>query len=186
MPRYAVPMGTPDISRFARTLARELQSELGTATPSHLRLMNMLARAAGFRNFQHLRASSNARGRLQDTLKGEGDYVQVKRALAHYDGAGRLSSWPGRNRIQKLVLWVFWADLPARKALPESGVNAHLEAGQTLDDPATIRRMLVGLGRVKRERDGSSYMRVEGPLPPEAVELIGYVRARRGAANDGA
>ena len=46
-------------------------------------------------------------------------------------------------------------------------------------DPATIRRMLVGLGRVARERDGSSYTRVEMPVPAEAAELIRHVRSRR-------
>ena len=183
MPRHAVPLGTPDLSRFARTLARELEPTLGDATPSHLSLMNMLARAAGFRNFQHLRAASKARGRLEapaDT-PSELDYVLVKRALGHFDEAGLLCHWPSRNAVQKLILWVFWADLPPRETVPETVVNDRFRAGQTLGDPATIRRMLVGLQRVQRERDGSAYVRVEGPLPPEAAELIRHVRARRRA-----
>lgn len=184
MPRHAVPMGTSDLSRFARTLARELQPELGDATPSHLSLMNMLARAAGFRNFQHLRAASKARATLLQppTLAPELDYVSVRRALRHFDDAGLLSRWPTRNAVQKLVLWVFWADLPPRESLRESAINALFRAGQTLGDPATIRRMLVGLQRVQRERDGSAYLRVEGPLPAEAAELIRHVRARRAGA----
>ena len=56
MPRETIPLSIDDLSRFARTLA----GELGDAAPSHLSLMNMLARAAGFRNYQHLRAESNA------------------------------------------------------------------------------------------------------------------------------
>lgn len=179
MPRHAVPMGTSDLSRFARTLARELQPELGDATPSHLSLMNMLARAAGFRNFQHLRAVSKARETLEQPLAPELDYVSVRRALRHFDEAGLLCRWPTRNAVQKLVLWVFWADLPPRESLRESVVNALFRAGQTLGDPATIRRMLVGLERLQRERDGSAYLRVEGPVPPEAAELIRHVRARR-------
>lgn len=186
MPRQTVPMGTPDLSRFARTLARELRPELGDATPSHLSLMNMLARAAGFRNFQHLRAASKARAQLErpSPAAPEVDYVLVRRALEHFDDAGRLWRWPRRNIVQKLVLWVFWADLPARAPLPERSVNDRLRAGQTLGDPATIRRMLVGLERMQRERDGSSYVRVEGPLPPEATELIRRVRLRRGDDHD--
>lgn len=182
MPRHVVPMGTSDLSRFTRTLARELQPELGDATPSHLSLMNMLARSAGFRNFQHLRAASKAREALEQPHlpAPEVDYVAVKRALGHFDGAGLLCRWPTRNAVQKLVVWVFWADLPPRESIPESVVNALFRAGQTLGDPATVRRMLVGLERVQRERDGSAYLRVEGPLPPEAAELIRHVRARRG------
>lgn len=183
MPRRPVPLGTDDLSRFARTLARELQPVVGAAAPSHLSLMNMLARAAGFRNFQHLRAAADARRRVEHVPSPAAvDHTRIERALRHFDGQGRLFRWPRRNAVQKLVLWVFWAELPARAALPESVVNARLRAAQTLDDPATIRRMLVGLQRVRRARDGSAYQRMEGPLPREAAELIRHVRARRDAA----
>ena len=61
MPRELVPLHTDDLSAFTRVLA----DELGDDAPSHLSLMNMLARAAGFRNYQHLRASVRSHERLE-------------------------------------------------------------------------------------------------------------------------
>ena len=81
--------------------------------------------------------------------------------------------------MQKLVVWVFWADLELGESLSEADVNDRFDEHHRFRDPATIRRMLVGLGRVARERDGSSYTRVEIPVPAEAAELIRHVRSRR-------
>jgi hypothetical protein len=56
MPRQAVPLAVADVSALSRALEAEL-SQLGRL-PGHLELMNMLARSAGYGNFQHLRASA--------------------------------------------------------------------------------------------------------------------------------
>ena len=176
MPRETVPLQIDDLSRFARTLASELDDP-----PSHLTLMNMLARSAGYRNFQHLRADAVAQNRL-DTPKADAepiDHRRVEKALGHFDDLGRLERWPSRNAMQKLVVWVFWADLEVGESLSEAEVNDRFDEQHRFRDPATIRRMLVGLGRVARERDGSSYTRVETPVPAEAAELIRHVRSRR-------
>ncbi len=177
MPRETVPLHTDDLSRFARALA----DELGDTAPSHLSLMNMLARSAGFRNYQHLRADAKARDRLDQPSPPEPvvDHKRVERALNHFDDKGILVRWPTRNAVQKLVVWAFWADLPVGEPVSEAWVNDRFSAGHRFDDPATIRRMLVGLGRVERERDGSAYTRVDGPLSPEAEQLIRRVRERR-------
>lgn len=179
MSRETIPLPIDDLSRFARALAREL----GEAAPSHQSLLNMLARSAGYRNHQHLRADAKARHRLDQPVTPEPvvDHKRVERALNHFDDDGILVRWPTRNAVQKLVVWAFWADLPVGEAVPEAWVNERFSAGHRFDDPATIRRMLVGLGRVERERDGSAYTRVEGPLPPEAEQLIRRVRERRAA-----
>lgn len=55
MTRTAISLRIPDLSDFARSLAREFEDP-----PGHLTLLNKLARAAGFRNFQHLRASQKS------------------------------------------------------------------------------------------------------------------------------
>ena len=177
MPRETVPLSIDDLSRFARTLA----SELGDAAPSHLSLMNMLARAAGFRNYQHLRAESKATDRLEQPPAPDPDIDRrrVERALSHFDEQGRLERWPSRNGMQKLVVWTFWADLPRGETRSEAEINELFSDHHRFGDPATLRRMLVGLGRVEREADGSAYTRVELPVPPEAQELIRHVRQRR-------
>ena len=45
MSRDLIPLTTPDVSGFARSLSRQLTGR--EAPPSHLELLNMLARAAG-------------------------------------------------------------------------------------------------------------------------------------------
>ncbi len=53
-------MVVTDVSAFAKSIRRELLArETGTdhRPVSHLELLNILARSAGFRNFQHLKAS---------------------------------------------------------------------------------------------------------------------------------
>ncbi|MEM8707018.1 MAG: DUF2087 domain-containing protein [Actinomycetota bacterium] len=179
MPRETVPLHTDDLSRFARSLA----DELGDAAPSHLSLMNMLARSAGYRNFQHLRASAAAEDRLarQTEPAPAIDHRRVERALNHIDDDGRLARWPTKNALQKLVVWMFWADLPVGESLTEAEINERFSAEHHFGDPATIRRMLVGLGRVERTPDGSAYTRVEMPVPAEAETLIRRVRERRSA-----
>lgn len=180
MSRELVPLRTDDLSGFARSLAREL----GEAAPSHLSLMNMLARSAGFRNYQHLRAESKPVAPASPpqppvAAAEEIDTRRLQRALNHFDHFGRLVRWPTRNAVQKLVVWVFWADLPHGQSLTEAEVNELFTVWHGFADPATLRRMLVGLGRVTREADGSSYLRVEQAIPAEAQELIELVAQRR-------
>ena len=179
MSRELVPLRTDDLSGFARALAREL----GDAAPSHLSLMNMLARSAGFRNYQHLRSdaksSTSALSPTPPEPEPEIDRRRLQRALNHFDEFGRLVRWPTRNAVQKLVVWAFWADLPRGKSLTEAQVNLRFSSGHAFADPATLRRMLVGLGRVEREADGSSYTRVEVTVPADAQELIELVGHRR-------
>ncbi|MEM9200431.1 MAG: DUF2087 domain-containing protein [Actinomycetota bacterium] len=177
MSRETVPLPIDDLSRFARRLG----TELGDTAPTHLTLLNMLAKAAGYRNYQHLRADAQAKHRLdQPAAPGPAvDHKQIERTLNHFDDNGDLVRWPTRNAIQKLAVWTFWADLPVGESLAEAEINERFNTRHHFGDPATIRRMLVGLGRVERTRDGSAYTRVEGPLPPEAEQLIRRVRERR-------
>lgn len=68
MSRTALPLPVRDVSAFAKALSRQLSS-LGR-TPGHLELLNMLARSAGFQNFQHLRESRESTGSLAPALAG--------------------------------------------------------------------------------------------------------------------
>ena len=59
MTRLLVPLVTPDVSAFTKTLKGLLDERhaAGKALPSHVELLNLLARAAGLRNFATLKAS---------------------------------------------------------------------------------------------------------------------------------
>jgi hypothetical protein len=52
MSRLLLSLAVEDLSAYCRALGRQL----GESSPGHLKLMNMLARAGGYQNLQHLRA----------------------------------------------------------------------------------------------------------------------------------
>ncbi|MEQ8480309.1 MAG: DUF2087 domain-containing protein [Hoeflea sp.] len=180
MSKQAISLSVKDISPFTRALARQLKAT--RETPSHLSLMNMVARAAGFRNFQHLRAAHAAGERLASPAPPETvDHLLVERTLNHFDSAGRLRQWPSRRKTQDLCLWALWALLPARTLMTEREINLRLRQAHLFDDPAILRRTLFSLGMVTRKPDGSDYCRREVAPPVEARQLIALLEPRRKA-----
>ena len=185
MSRPHIPLPIQDLSTFSRALARQLSAGADAGqVPSHLALMNMLARAGGYRNFQHLRAVQAAEGRLARPPEPEApvDLRLVEKALPHFDDQGRLLRWPGRRQVRSLCLQVLWARLPAGQAMTEAQVNALLGPAHAFGDVAQLRRSLVEDGRLTRRRDGSDYRRAGGAPSPEGRALIRLVEARRRAA----
>lgn len=176
MPRTPLPLSIPDLSAFARALARQLEP-----APPHQSLLNMLARAAGFRNHQHLVASQAAEARLAAPPRPPADHARVERALAQWDGAGQLRQWPARRAVQELCLWALWARLPAERSLHERDVNGALNRAHRFDDAALLRRSLIGMGLLTRNPDGSDYRRAEQAPPPEARALIRHLASRNKA-----
>ena len=183
MTRMPVPLTTPDLSGFARTLAAQLQAK---PAPSHLELLNMLARAGGFRNFQHLRAGLAARDRLATRApEPTTDHTAVERALRHFDGAGVMVRWPSRRALQELCLWALWPLFPLTRSLHEREVNAILATAHGFADAALLRRDMLGLSLLTRSADCTDYRRIARTPPPEAAALIRLVTARRNAAATG-
>ncbi|MBU4529995.1 MAG: DUF2087 domain-containing protein [Hoeflea sp.] len=178
MSKLTIPLVVEDISPFARALARQIADSKDP--PSHLTLMNMVSRAAGFRNFQHLRAARMAGERLANLPVAQTiDHLLVERTLNQFDAMGRLRQWPSRRKIQDLCLWPLWAALPARTLMDEREVNRRLREVHLFDDPAILRRTLFSLGMVTRNPDGSDYCRKELAPPTEARALISLLEARR-------
>jgi len=183
MSRQPLPLPVEDISAFSRALSTQLRQADGI--PSHLALMNMLARAAGFRNFQHLRAAQVAGAAPTPERPGTErpaappvDARRIDRAVRHFDGDGRLLRWPSRRALQELCLWALWSRMPAGETLSEREMNDHLNAWHDFGDPALLRRDLVEMGHFRRNRDGSDYRRIERPPPAEAHALIRALSAR--------
>jgi len=175
MTKDSLPLPVADLSSFARALARQLMPE----PPPHLLLMNMLARAAGYRNLQHLRAAQNAGARLANAPPAEMvDHGQVTRALAQFDATGLLAQWPARRAVQILCLWALWARLPGDVSMSERQVSAALNGLHRFGDAAILRRDMVALGLLRRTVDGSDYRRQERRPPPEARALIGHLSSR--------
>lgn len=172
MPRDIITLLISDLSDFAQRLRTELAQD--GPPPGHLRMLGHVARAAGYTNWQHLRASAAPPPPDPPII----DSVTVSRALNAFDGEGRIMRWPSRTALQGLCLWVLWARLPSRRDLSEAEVNATLKDGSTFGDHVLLRRSLIDHGLATRSQDGSIYRRVERPPPPEALALLARVPQR--------
>ncbi len=178
MSRTTLPFHTQDISALARSLRAQLsQCE---QPPSHVELLNMLARSAGHRNFQSWRAQVAARDLLDNPPAEPApvDYVLLKQLLRYFDSSGRLARWPGKFSHREPCLWVLWSNLPPRQALSEDGINRILQANHMFRDHALLRRMMCDAGMVVRTADGREYKRVERRPPAEAAALIHQLGAQ--------
>lgn len=180
MSRTVFPFVADDISALARSLGREL--EAADARPGHVQLLNMLARAVGYRNFQHFRAQQDARARLEDAPAAEEpvDHLKVERVANHFDDAGVMIRWPSKVSQQRLCLWVLWSRLPAGVVLTERQVNDLLRDAHSFGDHALLRRELFGAGLVTRTQDCREYRKVGQRPPPDALALLRRLAVRGG------
>ncbi|MEM9013023.1 MAG: DUF2087 domain-containing protein [Pseudomonadota bacterium] len=178
MPKIPLPLRAEDLTTFVRALSKQL----GDESPSHLVLMNMAARAAGYQNVQHMRAVYAAGQRLARAADDPPvDGRAVERALHQFDALGRLRRWPSKRSVQSLCLWALWARVPAGRSMPEREVNQCLAEEHLFGDPATLRRTMVASGLLSRRKDGTDYRRIEQEPTAEAKALISGLGARRRA-----
>lgn len=177
MSRSVFALAADDISAFARALRSQLaQCE---HLPSHLEMLNMLARAGGHRNFQHFRAVAEERlapPPASPPTPDEGvDQKRVERVARLFDAEGRLTRWPGKESWRVLCLWHLWSTLPAGETFAEPQINALLNARHLFEDHALLRREMADRGMVWRTADGRAYRRIEQRPPKEALALIRQV-----------
>lgn len=181
MSRTALPFFAQDMSALARSLHGELAKR--ESLPGHVELLNMLARATGYRNFQHFRAQAEARDELEAPAPAAPvpepiDFVKIQRIARYFDAGGRLIRWPGKHSHREPCLWVLWSRLPAKQVLDERGISELLEGWHLFGDHALLRRELVDTGLMTRTPDGREYRRVERQPPAEALALIRHLGAR--------
>jgi hypothetical protein len=173
MPRTPVPFVAADIAEVARFLAQALAQS--PQPLSHVQMLNLLARAVGYRNYQALRAATPkppaAPQAAPPALAAHGG-----EALRCFNDAGVLLRWPTKQSVKRLCLWALWARLPARDSMTERQISARLNALHTFADAAILRRDMVGLGLLSRTVDGASYLRIEQAPPDDARALIRALR----------
>ncbi|MCY1127860.1 DUF2087 domain-containing protein [Frigidibacter sp. RF13] len=166
MARDAISLSIPDLSDFAKRLRRDIQG--AGQVPSHLSLLNMLARAAGFGNYQHLRVAPA----IAPPTPTPVDEKRLARAVRLFDSEGRLTRWPNRTSLQDLCLWVLWSHLPARQVMSEPEVNQLIDRWHLFGDRAILRRSLIGHRLAERTADGREYRRIERAPTAEARALL--------------
>jgi Uncharacterized protein conserved in bacteria len=189
MPRSILPIEIADLSVFAKQLRAQITA-LDHA-PSHLEMLNLLAKAGGYRNYQHLRAEQSASATptpettepvvAQSAPVPVPDETRVMRTLRVFDSDGRIVRWPGKRSQQELCLWFLWSKIPANRSFTEREIGEFLNTLHLFGDAALLRRDLFDLGLVQRKRDGSDYRRVERKPPAELSLLLsrlGAVKAR--------
>lgn len=187
MTRIPLPYSTDDISALARSLRTQLAGRQDT--PSHVELLNMLAKAAGHRNFQHFRAGATPvpppfrpepAAELQ-TADTPADMVRVLRIARCFDGAGTLIRWPPKLSERQPCLWVLWSRLPPGSVQHERGINRFLQDNHSFGDHALLRREMCDLGLLVRTPDGREYRRVERKPTADALALLHHLKTRAGA-----
>ncbi len=176
MTKTPISLRVEDMTVFTRALSQQL----GETSPSHLALMNMIARAAGFQNVQHVRSSAASSKRLakQDTPV-IADARSIEKTLKQFDNMGRLRQWPSKRSVQTLSLWALWSTLPASTHLNEPELNERLNAEHLFGDAATLRRAMVSCDLLTRKNDGTDYRRMEKEPPAEAKAVISAIHTRR-------
>lgn len=176
MPKSPLPLRADDLTTFVRALSKQL----GDDSPSHLRLMNMTARAAGYQNVQHMRSAHAAGRKLARAVDDQPSQSRAaNRALHQFDALGRLRQWPSKRSVQTLALWALWARLPADRSMTEQEINERLTAEHLFNDPATLRRTMISCALLSRRKDGTDYRRIAQRPPADAKVLIAALGMRR-------
>ena len=177
MPRPSIPFSVPDLSAFARAVARELSARRGAPPPGHVETLNLLARAAGHRNVQAFRASLRAAAR--DAAPSPQLSDRARKALQQFDAHGRLVRLPSKYSVLKLTLWPLWTRFEPRRVYTEKEVNEVLKAANTFGDHVTLRRELVEQALLTRKDDCSEYRKLPATPDAEARALLAAWRERQ-------
>lgn len=183
MSRTPLPYSAGDISALARSLRTHLAGR--EDPPGHVELLNILAKATGYRNFQHFRAQAAAQEHLAQEAAAPApavDHVRVVKVARCFDEAGCLARWPAKFGDQQSCLWVLWSRMPADRVLTEEQVNRVLRDNHRFGDHALLRREMCDQGLLSRTPDGREYRRVERKPPEEALALIRHLKPRLPAA----
>lgn len=173
MPRELIPFHVNDISSLARSLRSALAER--DKPLSHVEVLNILAKGAGYKNFQHLRAGVEKSEKIAEDQQPVINQVHVERVGRCFDKQKVLTRFPSKRSDQILVLWILWSRIPARTDLTEGEVNAQLKSWHSFGDHALLRRELCDTGLVSRTRDGRVYRRIEQPMPAEAQAAVRLV-----------
>ncbi len=182
MPREPIPFAVADLSLFARSLRRAFAARETSPLPSHVEMLNLLARAAGHRNLQALQASRRvpvAPLAVEDRTPLAPLSEHAKKVLRQFDSRGRLRQWPSKFSVQRLAMWILWMRFDMRRVYAEKEVNAVLKEANAFGDHVTLRRELVNHRLMVRTDDCREYRKLAARPDAEARALLAAWRARQ-------
>lgn len=184
---YSLPVA--DVSAFAKALKTPLDERhaQGKPPPSHLELLNLLARAAGLRNYQTLRATAPT---LAATAPAQPVTLvpapepaaslspTARKALLQFDPQGRLVRLPNKLSVQRMCMWWLWTHFEVRRHYTEKEVNQVLNAHHTFGDQATLRRELINMKLLGRKPDCSDYWKEAVRADSDVQNFLASLRAQ--------
>jgi hypothetical protein len=186
--RELTPLYAADLSAVAKHLRTELAQRLdsGAGLPGHVEMLNLLARAAGHRNVQALKAASTRLAETTALARWHGPKhpaltVAADRVLRLFDTRGRLQRWPARRAEQVLALWCLWMPFDGKRRYSEREVNEILNMHHAFGDHCLLRRELVEAELLARTPGGHEYRKCTARPSEEAAALLRAVRARSAA-----
>ncbi|MFT3817561.1 MAG: DUF2087 domain-containing protein [Rubrivivax sp.] len=185
MARTSIPLQLADLSGFARTLRRALAERHAAkpTPPTHLELLNLIARAAGHRNLQALQAAAQAAPPPPPPAIDEPApaplplSANARKTLQQFDTQGRLLRWPTKFTVQRLAMWVLWTRFEAKRSYTEREVNAILRQANAFGDHVTLRRELIDHRLMTRKSDCTDYRKVAARPDDETRALLTAYRA---------
>jgi hypothetical protein len=188
MTRETTPLYAADLSAFAKHLRTALASRIdaGTGLPGHVEMLNLVARAAGHRNVQALKAvvrpgAPSAVVPRWHGPKHPGLTIAADRVLRLFDERGRLQRWPTKRAEQVLALWCLWMPFDGKRRYSEREVNEVINAHHAFGDHCLLRRELVGADLLTRTPGGQQYRKLAARPSEETAALLRAVRSRAAA-----
>lgn len=180
----SIPFTAPSISALAKSLCEHIAA--AEAAPSHVQMLNWLARGAGHRNYQAFRAAAVVAAPPATTpakaATPEAASVALgahaTKALMQFDDAGRLVRWPSKFAVQRFAMWALWMRFDASRVYTEREVNTLLNAWATFGDPVTLRRELVNMKLLARKSDCSAYWKEPVRPDDEVRTMLHELRVR--------
>jgi hypothetical protein len=185
MTRELTPLHAADLSTFAKQLRAALSTRIdsGAGLPGHVEMLNLLARAAGHRNVQALKAAAKTRADSAAPARWHGPKnpsltTAADRVLRLFDERGRLLRWPARRAEQVLALWCVWMPFDGKRRYSEREVNEIINAHHAFGDHCLLRRELVAAELLSRTPGGEQYRKNAARPSDETAALLRAVRAR--------
>ena len=117
MTKEVFPFGVPDISALAKHIKKEIDDN---QTPSHLEVLNILARGAGFKNFQYMCIYAHITLSIDKVLEN------LEKIKNYFNKKSGITTIFSKLLLQNLVIHYIWERLEDYKKWCKIEINQKL------------------------------------------------------------